>query len=127
MEDGQIAITQYPSLLKRAIYSATVILAILVIGTLAFHYVENFSYVNAFFFMSMLATGEGPPFPPVTALGKILASVMAFVSVGAVITSLIFITGPFIGTLIRAGEKKLVMEERIIVDDIKKYKNKKNK
>jgi hypothetical protein len=44
---------------------------------------------------------------PASALGKVFSSVLAFVSVGTVITALIFLFGPFFGRLLKAGEEKL--------------------
>jgi hypothetical protein len=52
------------------------------------HLLENVSYIDAFYFMSMLATAQGPATIPATVAGKLFASFMAFVSVGAVVTSL---------------------------------------
>lgn len=111
---------RYRSLSKRAFHSFLLIAAILLIGTITFHYIENYSYINAFFFMSMLATGQGPPFTPATDLGKIAASIMAFVSTGTVVVALIFIFGPFFGRFLRLEETKLKKEERTLLKDIEK-------
>ncbi len=67
----------------------------------------------------MLATGEGLTAAPVTALGKIFASVMAFVSIGAVIFSIIFVFGPLVSKLLHLGEKELKKEEKAIKKGIK--------
>ncbi len=78
-------------------------------GTLAMHAIEGWSYLDSFYFTSFIATGQGPPgnLLPATPLGKVFASVLAFVSVGTVITALLFLFGPFLGRVLKAGEERL--------------------
>ena len=78
-------------------------------GTVAMHAIEGWSYLDSFYFTSFIATGQGPPgdLQPVSALGKVFSSVLAFVSVGTVITALLFLFGPFLGRLLKAGEERL--------------------
>lgn len=102
------------SIYRRAAFSVSLVISLLAAGTIAFHYIEHYSWVTSFYFVSMLATAEGPPFSPVTALGQIVASIFAFVSIGSVIFALAFIFGPFIARLARAsGEGFKKEEERI--------------
>lgn len=112
------------SIYRRALYAFALVFGVMFFGTVAFHYVEGYSYVDSFYFMSMLATAEGPTTIPVTVIGKLLASVLAFVSIGAVIFALGFIFGPFFGKLVRSGERELVKEERILKKDLKKVEKK---
>ncbi len=100
---------------RRAAYSLILIASVLLIGTLAFHYIEWYSYVDPFYFVSMLATAQGPSFTPATALGKIVASIIAFVSVGGVVVSLIFLFGPFFGYLFSIGARKFDEDERKLI------------
>jgi hypothetical protein len=104
---------------RRAAYSFALILAIELIGTVAMHAIEGWSYLDSFYFTSFIATGQGPPANLVLndPAGKIFSSVLAFVSVGTVITALLFLFGPFLGLVARAGEEKVgelekKMEER---------------
>ena len=94
---------------KRAGYSFALIAAIVAIGTATMHAIEGWSYIDSFYFTSFIATGQGPPGNLVVsdAAGKIIASVLAFVSVGTVITALLFLFGPFLGRVLRAGEEKV--------------------
>ena len=110
----------YRSFRRRAIYSFLLIFLVLFIGTLAFHYIEGYSYINSFYFVSMLATAQGPANTPATTLGKIVASALAFISVGAVIVALGFLFGPFIGKVLRMEERGMKEEERKVSSDIKK-------
>jgi uncharacterized oligopeptide transporter (OPT) family protein len=93
----------------RASYSVALIAAVLALGTMSMHLIEGWGYLDAFYFTSFIATGQGPPpnIAPVTDLGKAFASFLAFVSVGTVITALLFLFGPFLGRLLKAGEEKL--------------------
>ena len=104
----------YHSLFRRATYSLVIIITVLSVGTLGFHAIEHYSYINSFYVTSMIATGQGPPTAPITNLGKIFASVMAFVSIGSVVFALGFLFGPFFGRLLKIGEEKLKKEEEAL-------------
>jgi hypothetical protein len=99
------------SIWRRGLYSLLVIAAVVAFMTEGLHLIEGYSYLNAFYFTSMVATGQGPSSPPATAAGKIFVSVMAFVSTGTVITSLVFVFGPFFGALLRESIEKVEEEE----------------
>ncbi|HVP23661.1 MAG TPA: hypothetical protein VMS77_07090 [Conexivisphaerales archaeon] len=99
------------SIYRRAAISFSLIIAILVIGTVGFHIIEGYPYIDSFYFISMLATAQGPATVPSTVGGKLFASLMAFVSVGTVIAALGFLFGPFFGTVWREGVLKVEEEE----------------
>lgn len=101
------------SLWKRAGHSFAIILGVLLIGTEGMHLLENMGYVDAFYFMSMLATAQGPAMTPATVAGKLFASLMAFVSVGTVVTSLVYVFGPFFSILLRESSKWIKEEESV--------------
>jgi len=113
-----------PSLFKRALYPIVIVFSVMIIGTLTFHYVENYSYLNSFYFMSMLATAQGPATVPVTNLGKILESLFAFISVGAVVFALGILFGPIFRRLLKESEEKFMEEERALTRKVKKYERK---
>jgi voltage-gated potassium channel len=93
----------------RAIYSVALIAAVVLGGTLAMHAIEGWTYLDSFYFTSFIATGQGPPgnLPVNDALGKIVSSLLAFISVGTVITALLFLFGPFLGAVLREGEHEI--------------------
>ncbi|MFI5412492.1 MAG: hypothetical protein ACHQX1_01225 [Candidatus Micrarchaeales archaeon] len=109
------------SLSKRAIYSFSLVVIVMFIGTVGMHLIEGYSYIDSFYFMSMLATAEGPTTTPATVLGKIFASLMAFLSVGTVIFAIGFILGPFFGRVLKVGEEKIKEEEKTLSKEIKRY------
>jgi hypothetical protein len=82
------------SRIRRALYALTFLFIVLAVGTIGFHFVANLGWVNSFYFESMLATGQGPPLTLTTDSSKIYASVMAFVSIGSVLTTVVFTLGP---------------------------------
>lgn len=95
------------SFTRRAIYSFLLIALVVLVGRVGMHVIEGLSYLDSFYFTSMLATGQGPNYTPVTDGGKIFAALLAFVSVGAVITALVFLFGPFFGAVLRTGMEKM--------------------
>jgi hypothetical protein len=110
--------------LRRAIYAVSSIIVVLTVGTVGFHLIENLSYVDSFYFESMMAAGQGPPFPLLTDTGKIFASIMGFVSISAVATTLVFTLGPVLAELWREGLERVEEDARIIEKDIIKKRTK---
>lgn len=86
------------------------------VGTIYFHFIGRDSYSNSFYFVSMLATAEGPTSTPTTVLGKLFALLIAFVSVGAVVFALVFLFGPFFAKMFRAEEKGIKKMGKIAKD-----------
>ncbi len=99
------------SIYRRGLIAVLLIASVLFIGTMGIHLIEGLSYVDSFYFMSMLATAQGPATIPVTVAGKLFASLMAFVSVGTVVAALGFLFGPFFGAVWRVGFQKIEEEE----------------
>ena len=106
----------YNTFTKRGIYSLALISAIMVVGTVGMHMIEKMAWLDAFYFMSMIATAQGSNYVPESAVGKIFASLMAFLSVGFAVAALGFLFGPFFGRLWRVGviklEEELHMKEK---------------
>ncbi len=104
----------YHSPLKRGVFSFLIVAFVMTFGTLGMHALEKLSWVKAFYFMSMIATAQGPTFMPATRAGMLFASFMAFVSVGSVIASLGFLFGPFFGKLVKVGIEKFEEEVKLL-------------
>ena len=113
---GEIKKHHYHSPLNRAVYCFSLAAFVLILGTLGIHFIEGFSYIDSFYFTSMIATGQGPApnVSPVTAMGKIFTCFFAFVSVGSMVAALGFLFGPFLGKLLRIGVLKLEEELHLI-------------
>ncbi len=97
---------------NRAFYTLLLILSVLSVGTLGMHALEGFSYLDAFYFTSMIMTGQGPvPGDDIhTDFGKIFVSLMAFLSAGIIVASFGFLFGPFLGKLLHIGALKFEKE-----------------
>jgi hypothetical protein len=96
----------------RAVYALAATVLVMAIGIIGMNQLEGLSYIDAFYFMAMLATGEGPAFTPLTVAGKLFAGLLSFVAVGTVITALLFIFGPFFGSVIKLGVEKIEEEAK---------------
>ncbi|MGA2664390.1 MAG: hypothetical protein ABSF83_05555 [Nitrososphaerales archaeon] len=116
--------TYTPTAVRRVIYALSGIVVVMIIGTVGFHLIEGMNYVNAVYFESMLATGQGPPLQLNTDAGKLFASVMAFVSVGSVITSLVFTLGPILTMIWREGIERAEKGARKLEEDVKEREEK---
>ena len=91
---------------NRALYALALIVFVMVIGTVGMHAFEKMMWMDAFYFMTMIATAQGSAYTPATDGGKIFASIMAFVSVGFVLAALGFLIGPLMGKLFKVGFEK---------------------
>ncbi len=98
--------------------SLIILVVVMLVGTEGMVLLEGWSYVDAFYFMSLIATTQGPARNPLTDGGKIFASAMAFISVGAVISSVAFVFGPLFGTLFKEGIDYLEKEERKVKEKV---------
>lgn len=107
---------------KRVFYSFSGILVVMLVGIVGFHEIEGMGWVNAIYFESMLATGQGPPLTLTTDAGKIFASVMAFVSVGSVITALVVTLIPLISQLWREGLERAERDVKALERDLARKK-----
>lgn len=102
----------YHSPWKRALYSLTLVVTVLVVGAVGFRLTEHCSYVDAFYLSSMIATAQGPSQPLLTSAGKLFASALAFISLGTVVAAGGFLFGPFLGQLWRIGHDRWDKEEK---------------
>jgi len=104
-------------------YAVSGIVLVMVIGIVGFHQIEGMNWVNAFYFESMLATGQGPPLALATSSGKIFASVMGFVSVGTVFTSLVVTLVPIISQLWRESLDRMEKDVKAVEKDARAFES----
>ncbi len=88
---------------RRALFSIVILAIVMAIGTIGMMVLEGWDPVTSFYFMALLATAEGPALSPLTVAGKLFASLMAFVSIGAAISAITFTFGPLFGYALREG------------------------
>lgn len=110
---------RYPATaLRRVAYALLGIVVVMIVGIEGFRTIEGMNLVNAIYFESMLATGQGPPFPLVTTTGKLFASAMAFISVGSVITTLFFTLSPIFAQIWKEVLERAQDEVKVIEKDV---------
>lgn len=102
----------YHSPWRRSLYAFAVVGIVMVAGTVGMHALEGMAYLDAFYFMSMIATAQGPITVPHTAAGKLFTALMSFISTGVVVAALGFLFGPFFTRLWKISARKLEDEER---------------
>src|SRR2546426_3146127 len=96
---------------KQAFFSIVVLAIVMAIGTIGMMLLEGWDSVTSFYFMALLATAEGPALSPLTVAGKLFASLMAFVSIGAAISAITFTFGPLFGSVLKEGFAYIEKEE----------------
>jgi hypothetical protein len=113
-----------PSRKRRLFYAVSGIVLVMVIGIVGFHQIEGMDWVNALYFESMLATGQGPPLTLTTDSGKVFASVMGFVSVGTVFTSLVVTLVPIISQIWRESLERVEKDAKTLENDLSRNSEK---
>jgi hypothetical protein len=108
---------------RRALYSLSAVVIVLAIGTIGFHGIEGVSYVDGFYFESMMAAGQGPPFTLTSDAGKIFASIMGFASVITVIGSLALNLLPTLARLWTEGLGLVEKEAKTLEKDLSRKKD----
>jgi hypothetical protein len=68
----------------------------------------------------MLATGQGPPLLLNTDTGKVFASIMAFVSVGSILTTIVYTLGPVLSVIWREGMQRVEGEAKKIEKEVER-------
>jgi hypothetical protein len=89
----------------------------MIVGTVGTEYLTGWSWIDSFYFMSMVATAQGPPNSPPNFWSKIFIAIMAFVSIGTLITAAGILFGPFLGYAFHKGvhfaeEQELKIERK---------------
>ncbi|MGI0092397.1 MAG: hypothetical protein ACREBS_11885 [Nitrososphaerales archaeon] len=95
---------------KRTVFAVVAIAVVMTIGTVGTKFLAGWDWINSFYFMSMIATAQGPPNAPPNFWSKIFISVMAFVSIGTLVTAIGTIFGPFLGYVFHKGMNFAQME-----------------
>ena len=96
---------------RRALFSIVILAIVMAIGTIGMMFLEGWDPVTSFYFMALLATAEGPALSPLTVAGKLFASLMAFISIGAAISAITFTFGPLFGYVLKEGFAYVEKEE----------------
>lgn len=87
----------------RTLWALLAIFVVMTVGTVGMKELTGWRWIQSFYFMAMVATAEGPPEAPPGIAAPIFAAVMAFVSIGTLITATGVIFGPYLGYLFHKG------------------------
>ena len=88
---------------KRTLVAVLAILVVMIVGVVGTKLLTGWAWIDSFYFMSMVATAQGPPNAPPNFWSKIFVAIMAFVSIGTLITAIGVIFGPFLGYVFHKG------------------------
>ena len=86
------------------------------VGTVGTKILTGWTWIDSFYFMSMVATAQGPPNAPPNFWSKIFIAIMAFVSIGTLITAVGTLFGPFLGYLFHKGVRYAETQELKVSD-----------
>src|SRR5216683_6223145 len=114
MTEGSISrIVRHPlsPFKRRALFSIVILAIVMAVGTIGMMFLEGWDPVTSFYFMALLATAEGPALSPLTVAGKLFASLMAFVPIGAAISAITFTFGPLFGSVLKEGFANIEKED----------------
>ncbi|MDA4111911.1 MAG: hypothetical protein OK439_05190 [Thaumarchaeota archaeon] len=103
---------------RRGLYAIAAVVIVVGVGTIGTELLTGWSWIDSFYFFTMVATAEGPPNSPPTFWSKIFTAVMAYVSIGTLITAVGVLFGPFLGYAWHKGIRFAEME--IEKGDVKK-------
>lgn len=87
----------------RAAFSGLFFLVSIGLATLVIHFSEDWTLVNSFYYIAMVTTTNGAPYPPTSAAVEIFTSIWAYFSMILLATTLTVSLGPLIGYLVREG------------------------
>lgn len=118
MEQRQRRVVYPRAALRRIAYGLTLIAAVMIVGIVGFRELAHLSLVDSFYEESMIATGQGPTIELNSDAAKIFASLMAFVSVGSVITTLFFTLAPVLAVTWREVIEHLEVEAKKVEEDL---------
>lgn len=109
-------------LTRRTLWALLAIFVVMTIGTVGVKELTAWRWIDSFYFMAMVATAQGPPNSPPGLYSKIFVAIMAFVSVGTLITATGVIFGPYLGYLFHKG---ISFSEKEIEKEIQRKESKK--
>ena len=97
---------------KSVVRALSAIVIVMTVGTVGVKLLTGWTWIDSFYFMSMVATVEGAPTSPPNFWSKIFVSIMSFVSIGALVTTIGVLFGPALGYLFQKG-REYAEEEKL--------------
>lgn len=104
----------------RVIFTGLFFVASIMIASLFIHLAENWSFLNSFYFVAMVTTTNGAPFPATTPAVVLFTSLWAYYSFILLATIITLAFGPLIGFLIKDGGEYIKKAENEIEENLSK-------
>ena len=87
----------------RVLFTFSIFIVSILVATAIIHFSEDWTFVNSFYYIAMVTTTNGAPFPPTTAAVTIFTSLWAYYSFILLATIIAFAFGPILGYLVKQG------------------------
>ena len=96
---------------NRVLLTMGIFVASILVATSVIEISMNVSFINAFYFIAMVTTTNGAPFPPSSPAITLFTSLWAYYSFILLATIIAFAFGPLVGLIIKEGAAYLHREE----------------
>lgn len=102
---------------NRVIFTGLFFVASILVATAVIHFSENWGFVNSFYYIAMVTTTNGAPFPPTNAAVTMFTSLWAYYSFILLATIVTLAFGPLVGYLVKEGGNYLKKAEETIEEE----------
>lgn len=102
----------------RVLFTLFIFVVSIMLATLIIHFSESWTMVNSFYFIAMVTTTNGAPFPPTSAAVTLFTSLWAYYSFILLATIIAFAFGPLVGYLVKQGGAYIKKAESELEKDI---------
>lgn len=102
----------------RVVFTGLFFVASILVATLVIHFSEGWNLTNSFYYIAMVTTTNGAPFPPTTAAITMFTSLWAYYSFILLATIVTLAFGPMVGYLVKEGGDYLKKAEKSIENSV---------
>ena len=103
---------------NRVIFTGLFFIVSIMIATAVIHFTENWTFVNSFYYIAMVTTTNGAPFPPTNPMVTMFTSLWAYYSFILLATIITMAFGPLLGYLVKEGGNYIKKAEESIEDSV---------
>ena len=87
----------------RVLFTSFIFVLSILLATLVIHFSESWSMVNSFYYIAMVTTTNGAPFPPTDPAVTMFTSIWAYYSFILLATIITLAFGPLLGHIVKEG------------------------
>ncbi len=107
---------------NRALFTGFFFALSIMIATMVIMISEGWSAVNSFYYIAMVTTTNGAPFPPTSSGVEIFTALWAYFSFIMLATIVLNAFGPLLGHLVKEGGLYIMKGEKLIENELTKDK-----